>query len=68
MSAITPVFAAADVLAQTTLTGYQEPAPWGYVIAGWSTVVVGIASYATWVVVKGRRLARQLPPEDQRWL
>ena len=68
MSALAPVLAAADVVAQTTITGYSEPAPWGYVIAGWSTVVIGISSYAAWVLVKGRRLARQLPPDEQRWL
>jgi hypothetical protein len=41
---------------------------WGYVIAGWALTVVVIAGYAAWVIVRGRSLSRQVPPEDRRWM
>jgi hypothetical protein len=41
---------------------------WGYVVAGWSVTVVVIAAYAAWVIVRGRSLSRQVPPEDRRWM
>ncbi len=31
-------------------------------------VLGGTALYAAWILVKGRRLSRQVPPEDRRWL
>jgi hypothetical protein len=40
---------------------------WSYVIAAWVIVLGSIAVYATSVVARGRRLSRQVPPEDRRW-
>lgn len=41
---------------------------WTYV--GWAYgVVVGVlVAFATWTIVRGRRVGRQLPPEDRRWM
>lgn len=41
---------------------------WGYVIAGWAAVVATLGAYAAAVVVRGRRLAAQVPPERRRWM
>ena len=41
---------------------------WGYTIAAWVSVLGVMAVYAGWTIRRGRRLARQLPPEDRRWL
>jgi hypothetical protein len=40
---------------------------WSYVIAAWVIVLGSIAVYAASVVARGRRLSRQVPPEDRRW-
>lgn len=68
MSVVASIVGVADVVAQTTITGYSEPAPWGYVIAGWASVVAIVGGYTGWAVVKGRKLARQLPPDERRWM
>jgi len=41
---------------------------WGYVIAGWSVVVGGLAAYAASVVLRGRRLAPRVAPGRRRWM
>lgn len=41
---------------------------WSYVIAGWAVVGTTLGAYATAVVVWGRRLAAQVPPERRRWM
>jgi hypothetical protein len=40
---------------------------WSYVIAAWLIVLGSIAVYAASVIARGRRLSRQVPPEDRRW-
>lgn len=41
---------------------------WGYVIAGYGIVGVGLAAYAIGVIRAGRSLSRQVPPERRRFL
>ena len=41
---------------------------WAYVGAGAGIVIVGITLYTVLVLRKGRQLARQLKPEDRRWM
>jgi len=41
---------------------------WEYVIAGYGFVAVVLATYASSVVARGRRLARRVPPDKQRFL
>jgi hypothetical protein len=41
---------------------------WGYVIAGWSITAVVLVIYATWILVRGRALSKQVPPEERRWM
>ena len=41
---------------------------WTYVIAGYVVTIGGLASYAGWVMLRGRKLARQVPPKDRRWM
>lgn len=59
-SALTPLLAA-----QGNYGGQNE---WVYVLAGWAIAVGGLALYAAVTLVRGRRLARQLPPEERRWM
>lgn len=41
---------------------------WGYVIAGWGITVVVLVAYALWIILRGRALSKQVPPEDRRWM
>lgn len=41
---------------------------WGYVIAGWSITFVVLVAYALWIVLRGRALSKQVPPEERRWM
>jgi hypothetical protein len=40
----------------------------GYAIAGWSVALALLVAFAAWTIVRGRQLARRVPPERQRWL
>lgn len=40
---------------------------WWYVIAAWVAVLGTLAIYGATTVAKGRRLSRQVPPEERRW-
>lgn len=51
------------LLANTT--GANE---WAYVALAYVVVVLAIVAYVGYVVTRGRRLGRQLPPEDRRWM
>jgi hypothetical protein len=61
---VSPILAAATVLAQITDASSQ----WGYVGAGFGLVLVGLVVYTLLVLRKGRQLARQVKPEDRRWM
>lgn len=39
----------------------------GYVLTDWIGAGVLLGGYALSVVRRGRRLSRQVPPEDRRW-
>jgi hypothetical protein len=39
----------------------------GYVAAGWLSAIGLVGGYALWVVRRGRRLSRQVPPGERRW-
>lgn len=41
---------------------------WPEVIVGYVVVLGGLVGYAAWVVVRGRRLSKQVPPDERRWL
>jgi len=40
----------------------------GYIAASYVAVFASIIGYTAWVLVRGRRLSRQVAPEDRRWL
>jgi hypothetical protein len=39
----------------------------GYVATGWTIVVVVLATYSMRLAIRGRRLARLVPPARRRW-
>jgi hypothetical protein len=41
---------------------------WGYVIAGWAVSAVVLVAYAAWIILRGRALSKDVPPEDRRWM
>lgn len=40
---------------------------WGYVVAAYVAVFGTIIGYAAYVIVRGRRVTRQLPADERRW-
>jgi hypothetical protein len=40
----------------------------GQVIVSYAVVLGGLAAYAASIVVRGRRLSRELPAEERRWM
>lgn len=53
----------AAVVVLAVLTG-----GWNYVTAAYAVTIVALVAYAVWVIMRGRRIGRQLPPEDRRWM
>ena len=41
---------------------------WGYVTATYVIAIVALVAYAAWVIFRGRRVGRQLPPDERRWM
>ncbi|MFN8039939.1 MAG: hypothetical protein U0Q07_12085 [Acidimicrobiales bacterium] len=39
-----------------------------YIVAGWLVTFGAVGVYAAALVARGRRLSRQVPPEDRRWM
>jgi hypothetical protein len=39
----------------------------GYLVAGWGLSLLGVGGYVLRVVLRGRKLAQRVPPEDRRW-
>ncbi len=40
----------------------------GYATIGWIVVLCGLTLYAAILVIRERRLARQVPPQRRRWM
>ena len=59
------VTALAGGLAQDS---YTSPDEWGYVVAGWTIIILGVAAYALAVLLKGRQLSKRVAPQDRRWM
>jgi hypothetical protein len=47
---------------------YENPDGWTYVVVGYGLCIAGIGAYAATLLVRGRRLARKVPPGERRWL
>ena len=41
--------------------------PWAYVAFAYLAVFGLIIGFAAWVMVRGRKVGRQLPPEERTW-
>ncbi len=40
----------------------------GYLVAGWSIGLGGMAVYAVSLILRGRRLSRHVPANRRRWM
>lgn len=40
----------------------------GYIVAAWVVTLGAIGAYAAAIVRRGRKLSRDVPPEDRRWM
>lgn len=40
----------------------------GYILAGYLSTFGAVALYTVRVLLRGRALAKQLPPEERRWM
>ena len=40
----------------------------GYIVAAWVITFAAVAGYSLWVLVRGRRLSREVAPEQRRWM
>jgi len=50
------------------LLAQAQPDDVGYVYAAYGVVISVLVAFAVLTILRGRRLARQLPPEDRRWM
>ena len=50
------------------LLAADQPDEMAYVWASYVVTVVALAAFAVVTSVRGRRVGRQLPPEDRRWM
>jgi hypothetical protein len=41
---------------------------WGDVTASYVVTFAVVIAYAAFVIVRGRKVNKQLPPEDRRWM
>jgi len=41
---------------------------WDNVALGYIIVIGLLIAYAAWVLVRGRRLSKQVPAKDRRWM
>ncbi|KAA0232902.1 MAG: hypothetical protein JJLCMIEE_03523 [Acidimicrobiales bacterium] len=41
---------------------------WPYIIGAWAAVSAALVAYVAWILVRGRQLSRQVPPEERRWM
>ncbi len=42
--------------------------PWPFVIAGYVIMALGLVAVGAQTIIRGRRLAQRVPPDQQRWL
>ena len=44
-----------------------EASAWTYVSVTYGITVGLLGGYAAWIVHRGRKVGRQLPPEERKW-
>jgi hypothetical protein len=44
-----------------------EASAWTYVAFSYGLTVALIGGYSAWIIQRGRKIGRQLPPEDRKW-
>lgn len=56
------------VLASFLLLATEPANQWGYVTFAYVVVVGLLVGYAALTILRGRRVGRQLPPDERRWM
>jgi hypothetical protein len=56
------------IVGQAEPLPYHIPNAWNYVLVGWGVVIIGSVLTVVLMMRKGRRLSRQLPPRERRWM
>lgn len=44
-----------------------EASAWTYVTASYAITIGLLGGYTAWLLKKGRKVGKQLPPEDRKW-
>ena len=57
-----------SIVGLVSVLASQPTNQWGYVIAAYVAVLGALVGYSVFIVIRGRRVGRQLPPEERRWL
>ncbi len=39
-----------------------------YIASAWIATFSSVGLYSLWVVLRGRKLSRMVPPDERRWL
>ena len=39
-----------------------------YIAIAWIATFTSVGLYALWVVLRGRKLSKMVPPDERRWL
>jgi len=50
------------------LAAIKVTSQWPFILGAWGVTVLIIGGYAFSVVRRGKRLSRQVPPEQRRWM
>jgi hypothetical protein len=50
------------------LSTIKVTSQWPFILGAWGVTVLIIGGYAVSVVRRGKRLSRQVPPEQRRWM
>lgn len=47
---------------------FAQANEWSYVAASYGVVIGALVLFAVITILRGRKVGRQLPPEDRRWM
>lgn len=51
-----------------TIVASAIPNEWAYVAGAYGVTIGSLGLLAVWTIIRGRRVGRQLPPDERRWM